>query len=113
MYAIDVCIRISIRPKRGQADMELADKNHGNVTHHTCIACSSTLTIPSPPTEIGNNVSNGSRRAKLAARCKVSFHEREMDEAVEGAKGHTLWRGETKLYNWGAPETTPEQSTHR
>lgn len=91
-----------------------------NNQHTTCIACSTPQTIPLPPTSVSeNDLIDGRKRAerrrRLANTRKVPFHQREAipipDEQSEFSsvpvKGHTLFRKQEPIHNWGEIPTGP------
>ncbi|WRT65790.1 uncharacterized protein IL334_002739 [Kwoniella shivajii] len=85
------------------------NRNSFSITHHHCLTCHSSLSIPAPPipsTSLDDRSAAAddgldgplrrARRRKASKRGKRIFHEREGD-----AGGHVLWKGEQKLEGWG------------
>ncbi|KAK1927642.1 hypothetical protein DB88DRAFT_507720 [Papiliotrema laurentii] len=79
------------------------DRRNLHISHTTCLECSRSLSIPSPPVDLacGATVDGPVRRArreKIAKRSKVAFHARERGH---GSKGHALWVNDRRVDNWG------------
>lgn len=94
-----------------------------NNQHTTCIACSTQRTVPLPPTSMPANESidgrkRAERRRRLADSRKVPFHQREAGVVPEEhsqsssvpVKGHTLFRKQETIHNWGEIPTGPRAS---
>jgi hypothetical protein len=89
-----------------------------NVSHTTCLSCNTQSTMPLPPTSISDEPIDGRTRAKrrrqLATTRKVPFHQRESFAAQSddnGTKGHTLYRKQEAIHNWGElPIESSEQN---
>lgn len=88
----------------------IANRTHFNVTHTSCLSCDARRTVPCPPTSLGEEGLDGTKRAarrrKQAKRAKVPFHNRESMTATgtqtqSSQKGHTLWRGDKTVDGWG------------
>ena len=73
--------------------------------------------MPLPPTSISDEPIDGRKRAKrrnqLATTRKVPFHQRESFHAQgdeNATKGHTLYRKQDVIHNWGEiPEGPTEE----
>ncbi|OCF75104.1 hypothetical protein I204_03953 [Kwoniella mangroviensis CBS 8886] len=94
------------------------NRNSFSITHHTCLTCLSSLSIPAPPIptssvqDAANSILDDeqldgpvrrNRRRKASKRGKIIFHEKERSTAdghtMDG--GHTLWKGLDKVEGWG------------
>jgi len=73
--------------------------------------------MPLPPTAISDDPNDGRKRAKrrhqLATTRKVPFHQRESFPTMSddnATKGHTLYRKQDVIHNWGElPEGPTEE----
>ncbi|WWC88067.1 uncharacterized protein L201_002970 [Kwoniella dendrophila CBS 6074] len=107
------------------------NSNSFSITHHTCLTCSTSFSIPAPPLPLNIDIDGNlqidkegldgkirrSKRQKIAKRSKKIFHEIEKtnnnnnnsqmsessDTKINGIEsgGHTLWKGDQRLEGWG------------
>jgi ribonuclease P protein subunit RPR2 len=110
--------RKSIRPQAALTDFP-ASRYHMNVSHTTCIACSTQKTLPLPPTstieaESIDGKKRAQRRRRLADQRKVPFHQRESapttSDDKNGSRGHTLFQNQVALHGWGETPISTEES---
>ena len=103
-----------------EANDVIASRVHFNVTHTACLSCDTRRTVPCPPTSLGEEGLDGKRRAarrsKQAKRAKVPFHNREATtssgpKTLPAERGHTLWRGNDTVENWGESSTRTKDDT--
>ncbi|WWC68520.1 uncharacterized protein I206_102449 [Kwoniella pini CBS 10737] len=104
--------------------------NSFSTTHHTCLTCSSSLSLPCPPIPLhayqpsvpGGGATHSiqplsnednldgpvrfKRRLKASKRGKRVFHEIEKSHSDPSGVGHVLWKGDEKVENWGIPCST-------
>jgi len=74
--------------------------------------------MPLPPTSVSDEPIDGRKRAKrrhqLATTRKVPFHQRESILAQgddNATKGHTLYRKQEAIHNWGELPEGPAEET--
>jgi hypothetical protein len=89
-----------------------------NVSHTTCLSCNTQSTMPLPPTSMSDEPIDGRKRAKrrhqLATTRKIPFHQRESIPAQgddNATKGHTLYRKQEVIHNWGELPEGPVEET--
>nr|XP_031857688.1 uncharacterized protein CI109_006914 [Kwoniella shandongensis]KAA5524760.1 hypothetical protein CI109_006914 [Kwoniella shandongensis] len=102
-------------------DLEDAESTTITKSNSTCLTCSTTLSIPTPPvaqlastgTERLDGPVRAAKRRKAMKRSKVSFDESEMGvdsgtavDEKRGGKGHIMWKGEEKIIGWGVVPST-------
>ncbi|OCF44104.1 hypothetical protein I317_02058 [Kwoniella heveanensis CBS 569] len=103
------------------------NRNSFSITHHTCLTCSTSLSIPAPPLPCSSSSPDpapdspakksldgpirSARRRRASKRDKTSFHqlEKTTDAAVPGETegsgnmdGHVLWKGSERVKGWGS-----------
>ncbi|WVR03727.1 hypothetical protein IAU60_000722 [Kwoniella sp. DSM 27419] len=96
--------------------------NSFSISHHTCLACQTSLSIPSRPiaSERGSGDRShaelsitldgpvrAARRRRAAKRTRGVFHE--LEKGDEG--GHVLWRGADKVTGWGVGGSTADRTS--
>jgi hypothetical protein len=74
--------------------------------------------MPLPPTSMSDEPIDGRKRAKrrhqLATTRKIPFHQRESIPAQgddNATKGHTLYRKQEVIHNWGELPEGPVEET--
>ena len=93
---VDLCSPTCL--SRTSADSyPLANRSHVHVTHHTCLKCGRSLTIPAiPDTSMPEVDLPGGRRKR---RTRAVLHEKE--KQGPDSEGHSLWRNDTITKRWG------------
>ncbi|WWC60425.1 uncharacterized protein I303_102997 [Kwoniella dejecticola CBS 10117] len=110
------------------------NRNSFSITHHTCLTCLGSLSIPCPPMPTStsiptrglshnhlsfsdtNDLLNNNdkldgpvryrRRLRAARKGKRVFHEIEHSQSHPEQGGHVLWKGDEKMESWGLNSTT-------